>query len=164
MKSYLFPLIACVALGVFGFVLWQETANKPAASVVNTFSRATSGVTGVQIGGAYELTAHTGDRVTDQTFAGQHKLIYFGFTYCPAICPTELSKITAILKRLEGTKVPAIQPLFVTVDPKRDTTSVMKDYVSLFHEDFIGLTGSQSDIDSVKKLIASFHAKSRTRT
>lgn len=107
-------------------------------------------VAGVQIGGPFELVDQTGDTVTQENYAGQAKLIYFGFTYCPAICPTELTKITKTLNIL-GSAGESIQPLFITIDPERDTVDVIRDYVSLFHPRMVGLTGSRAQIDAVLK-------------
>lgn len=108
------------------------------------------GVAGSAIGGAYELVDHSGQTVTDQKFAGQYKLVYFGFTFCPAICPTELQKISRVMDEL-GAKGENIQPLFITIDPQRDTVDVMREYVTLFHPRLIGLTGTQAQIDDVLK-------------
>lgn len=105
---------------------------------------------GVSVGGPFELVDHHGAVVTEADYAGQPKLIYFGFTYCPAICPTELQKITEVVKAL-GDDGQKIQPLFVTVDPERDTPEVMQEYVSLFHPRLVGLTGSRAQIDKVLK-------------
>lgn len=133
--------------------LWQikqEQAHTSPRSLSQTQQTHTA-MPGVQIGGAYELVDHTGVTRTDQDFIGRYKLIYFGFTYCPAICPTELQKITAVLAQLPQEIAVQIQPLFITVDPQRDTVAAMADYVSLFHEKLIGLTGTQAQIDVAKK-------------
>lgn len=107
-------------------------------------------VTGDAFGGPFTLTDHNGKTVTDKDFTGKYRLIYFGFTFCPAICPTELSKITAALKAMgpEGEK---ILPVFVTVDPERDTAEKMKSYVSLFHPRLVGLTGTPEQIKAMLK-------------
>lgn len=119
-------------------------------------------VAGLEIGGPFSLTGHTGRDVSEKTYDGQYKLIYFGFTYCPAICPTELQKISRVISALEKKK-PAIadkiQPLFITVDPGRDTVAVMKDYVSLFHPRLVGLTGTQPQIDFITKSYRIFARK-----
>ena len=106
-------------------------------------------VAGVKIGGPFELVDHNGKAVTDKDYAGKYKLIFFGFTYCPAICPAELQKITSVMNALDENTAKAIQPLFITIDPERDTPEVMKDYVSLFSDKIIGLTGSRPQIDKV---------------
>lgn len=111
-------------------------------------------VAGLEIGGPFSLTNHMGEAVTEKSYAGQYKLIYFGFTYCPAICPTELQKISRVTKAIEG-KNPELaekfQPLFITIDPERDTVPVMKDYVSLFHPKLVGLTGTKPQTDFITK-------------
>lgn len=109
------------------------------------------------------LTKHTGERVADDDFEGRYKIIYFGFTYCPAICPTELAKMTAALNSL-GADAEKIQPLFITVDPERDTVEAMKNYVSLFHPSLIGLTGAPDDIARVLKDYKIYAAKVKDET
>ena len=121
------------------------------ATVQQKGSRDITPVAGVSIGGAYDLIDHNGAPRTDADFTGQYKLIYFGFTYCPAICPTELQKISAVMAKLPAETAANIQPLFITIDPERDTVEAIKDYLSLFHEKFIGLTGSKDQIDAAKK-------------
>ena len=109
-----------------------------------------STVPGSNVGGPFTLTDHTGKTVTQADFTAPYKLIYFGFTYCPAICPTELQKITQALKAL-GPEAENVQPLFITIDPERDTVAVMKDYMTLFDKRFVGLTGSRQEVDTVLK-------------
>jgi protein SCO1/2 len=115
-------------------------------------------VTGDAFGGPFTLTNHMGESVTEQDFAGRHRLIYFGFTYCPAICPTELSKIAAALTQL-GEQAAAVQPLFITVDPARDTPEKLKPYVAMFHPALIGLTGTEDQIKDVLKAYKIYAAK-----
>jgi cytochrome oxidase Cu insertion factor (SCO1/SenC/PrrC family) len=106
-------------------------------------------VAGASIGGPFTLTnAATGATVTDQTYRGHWMLVYFGYTFCPDVCPTDLQRIFAAFKVL-GPKSDSITPLFVTVDPTRDTAPAMARYVALFSPRLIGLTGSQPAIDSV---------------
>ena len=119
-------------------------------------------VAGLEIGGPFSLTDHTGKAVTEKEYAGKYQLTYFGFTYCPAICPTELQKVSRVIKALEKNKpelAEKVQPLFITVDPMRDTVEVMKDYVSLFHPKLVGLTGTQPQIDFVTKAYRIFARK-----
>ena len=119
-------------------------------------------IAGADIGGPYTLVDQDGKTVTEKNFAGQYKLIYFGFTYCPAICPTELQKISSVIKMIEK-KDPAlaakIQPLFITVDPERDTSAVMREYVKLFHPRMTGLSGSAAQTEDVKKKYRIYSAK-----
>jgi cytochrome oxidase Cu insertion factor (SCO1/SenC/PrrC family) len=97
------------------------------------------------VGGPFELIDHGGRRRTEQDFRGQLMLVYFGFTYCPDVCPTDLQAIGLAIDKL-GAGAADVQPLFVTVDPERDTPTHLAEYVKLFHPRLIGLTGSAEAI------------------
>lgn len=103
-----------------------------------------------QIGGPFVLTDHNGNRVDEHTYDGKLRLIYFGFTYCPDVCPTELSLIGQTLEAL-GEDAKAVQPILITVDPERDTPEALKGYVTLFHPSMVGLTGTPEQILAVRK-------------
>lgn len=147
-------ILALIGLGLGGMIALYEIKNE-AAAVVKP-----GGVAGAKIGGAFTLTDHNGNAVTEKLFEGKYKLIYFGFTFCPAICPTELQKITKTLKTL-GPEGENILPVFITVDPERDTVEVMKNYVSLFHPRLIGLTGTPEQIEQAKKAYKIYAAKAQ---
>lgn len=102
------------------------------------------------IGGSFDLISHENKKVKSEDLHGTWLLIYFGFTHCPDVCPEEMDKMVEVTNILDKEEVP-IQPLFITVDPKRDTVSVVKSYVREFSPRIIGLTGSQEDIDKVTK-------------
>jgi len=102
------------------------------------------------VGGPFTLTDHTGRRVTDQNFRGKYMLVYFGFTFCPDVCPTGLQVMAAALDQL-GPKAEEIIPIFISVDPERDTPEQLAQYVPSFHSRLIGLTGSPEEIQSVAK-------------
>jgi len=97
------------------------------------------------IGGPFALTDQTGQPRTNADFRGKLMLIYFGFTYCPDVCPTDLQAIGLAMDQL-GAKADSVQPLFVTLDPERDTVEHLAQYVPLFHPRLIGLTGSTSAV------------------
>lgn len=97
------------------------------------------------IGGAFSLKDQTGKTRTDADFHGQLLLVYFGFTYCPDICPTDLQQIGLAMEQL-GDDAKHVQPLFVTLDPDRDTVQHLAQYVPLFHPRLLGLTGGNADI------------------
>lgn len=97
------------------------------------------------IGGAFALKDQTGTVRTDADFRGQLMLVYFGFTYCPDICPTDLQQIGLAMDQL-GDDAKSVQPLFVTLDPERDTVANLAQYVPLFHPKLLGLTGSIADV------------------
>ncbi len=97
------------------------------------------------IGGAFSLKDQTGKIRTDADFHGQLMLVYFGFTYCPDICPTDLQQIGIAMEQL-GDDARNVQPLFITLDPERDTVDHLAQYVPLFHPRLLGLTGSIKDV------------------
>ncbi len=104
-----------------------------------------------KIGGPFSLTDHHGRPVTEASFPGQHLLVYFGYTYCPDICPTDLARLAAALDLLQPEALSNVQPLFVTVDPERDTAEVMAGYVSAFHPAILGLTGTEAQVAAAAK-------------
>lgn len=115
----------------------------------NTVSRTVK--TASPIGGPFEMVDHNGQLVNEKEFAGQYKLMFFGFTNCPGICPGELTKISTVLDILEeDNKSKNITPIFVSIDPARDTPEVMKEYVEVYDRRLIGLTGSQEQVDKMK--------------
>ena len=110
----------------------------------------------------FSLTNHKGEPTTHEDFAGKHMLIFFGYSFCPDVCPTELSKVSLALEMLEamGRSIDNLQPLFITIDPKRDTVEQLNDYVGLFHPKLIGLTGTPDEIDAVAKTYQIYYKKS----
>jgi len=104
----------------------------------------------IEIGGPFTLTAADGRTVTDRTFLGKWVLVYFGYTNCPDTCPTALNDIGNALDML-GTKSGDIAPLFITIDPTRDTPAVMAAYTAKFDKRIIGLTGTTAQIEQVKQ-------------
>jgi protein SCO1/2 len=112
----------------------------------------------VPVGGPFELTDQSGHRRTDADFRGKLVVLYFGYTYCPDVCPTELQSISLALNKL-GAAAEAAQPLFITVDPERDTPARLADFVSSFHPRLIGLTGSLAEIRKTAIAYKTFFAK-----
>ncbi len=98
--------------------------------------------------GTFSLTDHSNQPVTQDSYERPYKLMFFGFTHCAAICPTALQKMALILNEL-GPTADKIQPLFVTVDPDRDTPEALKSYVEMYHPALIGLTGSKAQLAAV---------------
>jgi cytochrome oxidase Cu insertion factor (SCO1/SenC/PrrC family) len=93
----------------------------------------------------FSLTDHTGRAVTEADYAGRWQLVFFGFTHCPDICPTTLAYMASVLDLL-GPEAGRMAPLFVTVDPERDTVPVMAEYVAAFHPRLVGLTGTEAQV------------------
>ena len=105
-------------------------------------------ITSVKIGGPFTLIDHTGRQVTERDYLGNFTLIFFGYTFCPDVCPTELGDIALALDEL-GTDSVAVTPLMITIDPERDTPAKLAEYVPLFHQQLIGLTGTAEQIKEV---------------
>lgn len=109
---------------------------------------------GASIGGDFTLTSNTGEKVGWDDFTGQYRLVYFGFTYCPDICPTDIQRISQGLKEFEQShpdRAAKVQPIFITVDPERDTVAVIDEFVGNFHPRLTGLTGTLQEIEAAKK-------------
>lgn len=114
----------------------------------------------VQIG-PFELVDAQGNAVNEKTFEGRWKLVFFGFTQCPDVCPTTLATFSTVLAGL-GARADTLQPLFITLDPKRDTPDVMGDYTAFFDPRIVGLTGSQQQIQRISDAYGVYVKKVRT--
>jgi protein SCO1/2 len=110
------------------------------------------------IGGPFTLVGRDGKPVTDQAFRGKYMMVFFGFTHCPDICPAELQMMAAALDEL-GPKANEIIPIFITLDPERDTPMVVSDYVTNFSPRFVGLTGSSEQIAAAAKAYRVVYSK-----
>lgn len=135
-------LLAVLMFGVAGY-LWFGTSN-PAA-----------------IGGPFTLENGAGQMVTDKTFRGKYMLVYFGYTYCPDVCPTTLQSIGSALDAM-GPEADRVVPVFVTVDPWRDTPAVVQRYAQAFSPRMVGLTGTPEQIARVEKEYHVYAAKHPT--
>ena len=112
----------------------------------------------LQIGGPFALVDQTGTKVTDQNWQGKWLLVYFGYTYCPDVCPTELQTISTALDQL-GPDADKVVPIFITVDPDRDTPAALADYVKLFDPRLVGLTGTPQQIAEVAREYRVYYSK-----
>jgi cytochrome oxidase Cu insertion factor (SCO1/SenC/PrrC family) len=110
------------------------------------------------IGGPFALIDQDGKRRTDADFRGKVLLVYFGFTYCPDVCPTDLQEIGLAVDRL-GPAGDAVQPIFITVDPERDTPEHLKEYMAMFHRRFVGLTGDATALDAAARAYRVYYAR-----
>ena len=115
------------------------------------------------VGGPFTLTDHKGRRVTEQEWRGKYMLIYFGYTFCPDVCPTSLNTLSDALDRL-GPLANRIQPLFITVDPKRDDQEAVARYAAAVGTRITGLTGTQEQIDAAAKAYRVYYREHRTGT
>lgn len=132
-------IVAATALGLSAVLgIFLITSSRPVGAPVISTGKAL-------VGGPFEMVDHTGKTVTQADYEGKYLLIYFGFTFCPDVCPTALQVMSAALDRM-GEKADAVQPLFITIDPERDTVENMAAYVNHFHPRLVGLTGTLEQV------------------
>ena len=122
---------------------------------------ALSPVPSASVGGPFALQDGDGKTVTDQTYRGKWELIFFGYTFCPDVCPTTLSAVADALEKL-GPLAGQVQPLFITIDPKRDTEEVVGAYVKNFDPRIVGLTGSPEAVAAAAKSYQVYYAPQKT--
>ncbi len=133
-----------------------------AACQPQTSAQETPPLAGAAIGGPFTLTNQDGKRVSDRDFAGRYRIMYFGYTFCPDVCPTDAAAIGKGLAMLDASDpdlAKRIVPVFVSVDPERDTPAVLKGFVANFHPRMVGLTGTPAEIAAVSKAYAVFSGK-----
>jgi protein SCO1/2 len=117
---------------------------------------------GARIGGPFTLVNQDGRSTTDREFAGRYRLMYFGYTYCPDVCPVDLQKLMAgyaALEKSDPQVAARIAPIFVSIDPDRDKPAVLKQYVTAFHPKLTGLTGTPQQIAATAKAFAILYSK-----
>lgn len=137
-----------------GWLMWPPTAAEPSAAALMDAVMWNK----EQIGGPFTLIDQDGRPRTDADFRGKLLLVYFGYTYCTDICPTDLQAISTTIDKL-GPAGESVQPLFITVDPEHDTPEAIKLYVALFHPRLVGLTGSAKQIKTVARAYKVYFAK-----
>ena len=144
MNRKLHIAIVALVVVVFAFGAWLNLRHDdpPENAAVGGM------VVNVDIGGPFELTDHTGAQFTRDDLAGDYALIYFGYTFCPDVCPTELGLMAEAIDLLEGDGE-RVRPIMITIDPERDTPDVLSEYVPLFHERLVGLTGTEQEVRDV---------------
>ncbi|MDO5528424.1 MAG: SCO family protein [Paracoccus sp. (in: a-proteobacteria)] len=108
------------------------------------------------LGGAFTLTDGRGERLTDERVFSKPSILYFGYTYCPDVCPLDVARNAEVVELL-GEDNRDVQPVFITVDPRRDTPEVVERFVSNIHPDMIGLTGTQEEVDAVSRLWRNYY-------
>jgi protein SCO1/2 len=132
----------------------EDAANPSAAALIEALLEGRE-----PVGGPFDLVDHAGRRRTDADFRGKLVLLYFGYTHCPDVCPTELQALSLALDML-GPAGEAVQPLFISVDPERDTPSHLADYVTAFHPRLVALTGPDTAIRKVAIAYKAYFARS----
>ncbi|MEZ5904860.1 MAG: SCO family protein [Geminicoccaceae bacterium] len=150
--------LVLAGLVVAGLVTWTLG--------IGPFSTRLEAVTASQgkalIGGPFSLIDQTGKRVTEADFAGRATLVYFGYTFCPDVCPTGLATMMAAYDALTPEEQAKVVPIFVTVDPERDDVAAMASYVALFHPALVGLTGTVEETDAAAAAWRVYHRKAES--
>ncbi len=160
-----FIILAAIGFGLGGAIAYFEM-QKETPATVNTVQTAPAEVESVKkqeqtmqaatkLSGEFSLISENGSEITQENFRGLEKLVFFGFTNCPDICPATLTKLSTVLPDLDKN----LPVLFITVDPKRDTPEVMGEYVDMFDKRIVGLTGSQEQVDAAINAFKVYAAK-----
>jgi protein SCO1 len=140
---------------VLPFAMLLAACNMGAGDNASSGSESVPGdLHGARIGAPFTLTDQDGKKVRWEDFKGKYRLVYFGYTYCPDVCPVDLQRIMQAFARFEKAdpaRAAKVQPILVSVDPERDTPAVLKTYVAAFHPRLIGLTGTPDEIAKVEK-------------
>ena len=141
-RRVLYGLIPVVAL--IGLAAWWWGPDRAVRIIED--------VSAVSVGGPFEMRDHRGAVVTEKVLLGRYALIYFGYTGCLDVCPTELNTMSGAIDALPADIGENVVPVFVTVDPARDTVEVLKSYVAAFHPRMVGLTGTDAQVAAIKKV------------
>lgn len=151
--SFVTAAVVGSAAGLGIYALVGDPSPQPAATSGPTRTIGTA-----LIGGPFTLVDHHGKTRTDKDFRGRYMLVFFGYTHCPDFCPTGLQAITETLEAL-GKDAKRVQPLFITVDPERDTPKLLSEYVENFHPSLVGLTGTTKSVGQAAKAYRAVFAK-----
>ncbi|MBX2833895.1 MAG: SCO family protein [Micavibrio sp.] len=155
LRTLIICAIAFAAGAVFALIQEKSATVKAPTSVA---------IGGAKFGGDFEAINDKGEAIDQSILGDGYSLIYFGFTYCPAICPTELQKMARALREVEKDNpqlAAQIQSVFISIDPERDTPDVLESYVPMFHPRIIGVTGSVEQINQIKSLYKVYAKKVR---
>jgi protein SCO1/2 len=117
-----------------------------------------------QIGGSFALTDATGKAVSDTDFRGRVMMVFFGFTHCPDMCPTTMAAYTKLLSQIDEAKAAQVAPIFISVDPERDTPEVIAKYLANFDKRIIGLTGTLEQVKQAAGVYRAYYAKATGAT
>lgn len=139
-------MVAAAALGVYA---WQASTSDPAPC-------GDTAVAGSAIGGPFELVSETGETVTDTDVITKPTLVYFGYTFCPDVCPLDSARNAQAAYLLEDQGID-IGTVFISVDPARDTVEVVRDFTDNFHEDMIGLTGTPEQVKAASQAYKTYY-------
>ena len=152
-KPLPFILLSALALSAC-----QQPTGAPPAELIGTE------IKGTPFGGPFTLTGEDGKRYAWDDFKGKYRMIYFGYAFCPDACPTDVAVMMRGFQKFEKLhpdQAAKVQPLFVTIDPARDTVKVVKEFTDSFHPKLLGLTGTQAEIDTAAKAFRVYAARGK---
>ena len=152
LQKWLWTMVAMAIVLSLGYASWIKYWPPG-----NTFSSQMAGETEV-IQPRFQLTSHSGEKVSDATWRGKWQMVFFGFTNCPDVCPTTLAEMAMVTDGL-GKDAAKVKPLFISIDPARDRVADMAEYVAAFHPAITGLTGTDTEIATVAKNFRVYYAK-----
>ncbi|GER37947.1 protein SCO1 homolog 1 [Striga asiatica] len=154
-----FFLLLCTGAGLVYYYDREKKRHIEGITNASTAVKEGPSVGKASIGGPFSLIDHNGKPVTDKDFKGKWNLIYFGFTHCPDICPDELQKMAEAIDRIKEKSKVEVVPVFISVDPERDTVEQVREYVKEFHPKLIGLTGSPEDVKKAARAYRVYYMK-----
>ncbi len=161
MNRSIFSAVFASALALAGCDRPETGSNQTAPAASETDLR------GASIGGPFTLTDQDGKPRSWADFTGKYRIVYFGYTYCPDVCPLDLQRVAQGLKLFEkkdARRAARVQPIFISVDPERDTPATLKTYVAAFHPRLIGLTGTPDQIAAVSKQFVTVYSKEQQKS
>ncbi len=143
--------VVAFGLGTAAYFVLAPTGTDNCSGSVVTGGKST-------IGGAFTLVTHQGETVTDKDILTGPSLVYFGYTYCPDVCPLDTARNAEAIDILDTVGID-VQPVFITIDPERDTPDVLADFVEVIHPRMLGLTGTAAQVDVASKAYSTYYAK-----
>ncbi|MEO0752818.1 MAG: SCO family protein [Pseudomonadota bacterium] len=150
-------IAACVAVAILiGGVFWITSQPSPDEQFAQCRAGQIAGGSAA-IGGPFELVSETGETVTHEEVIDQPTLIYFGYTFCPDVCSIDVSRNAVAVEILEEDHGTIVKPVFISIDPKRDTPEIMADYTEIMHPRMLGLTGSDEQVKAASQAYRTFY-------
>jgi cytochrome oxidase Cu insertion factor (SCO1/SenC/PrrC family) len=146
-----FLVLAAIAIASAFFFYSSGSVSPPPTPGSPQAPAPSSSSTRPMIGGPFALVDGEGRRVTDQDFRGRFMMVQFGYTHCPDVCPLGLEKVTQALEQMPQDLAGRVQPVFITIDPARDTPEVLREYASHFHPRLVALTGGEEEVAAAVK-------------
>jgi protein SCO1/2 len=155
-RAYAIGAVVVVVAAIIGIPAWMVLSGRQDDRFAQCRSTAIAGGAGA-IGGPFELVDHTGRTVTDRDVVTQPSILYFGYTFCPDVCPLDTARNAEAVDLLEqmGHQV---QPVFISIDPRRDTPDVLAEFVSFMHPRMIGLTGTEEQVRNASRAYRTYYA------